>query len=323
MHRYSGIPTALYFIALLHAAPAFSQPYPSKPVRIVVPSVPGGGTDIAARTLARHLTREWAQQVLVDNRPSPAGNVAAEAVWKAPADGYTLLMTTSAIAIVPPTSSKLTYDRRELVAVGAIMASPLVLLVHPTLPASSVKDLVALARAQPEKLTYGHAGSGSAEHVCAELFRHAAGVLVKGTAYKAAMQPGTLTLLPEVQYAFSEIVHAMPHVKAAHARALAITTARRYDLMPNVPTVGETLPGFEYPGWQALFARVRVPQPVLSGIEAGVGKAMQTRELTEELMAQGLQPVAAVTTANALRGFLPQELARWGKLVRELDIRIE
>src|SRR5687768_14610987 len=140
MHRYSGIRTAVYFVALLHAAPALSQPYPSKPVRIVVPSIPGGGTDVAARALARHLTGKWAPQVVVDNRPNPAGNVAAEAVWKAPADGYTLLMTTSAIAITPSISSKLPYDPREFVALGAIMASPYVLLVHPGLPVKSVKD---------------------------------------------------------------------------------------------------------------------------------------------------------------------------------------
>lgn len=321
MKPNSAIHTALYLLVFAYAGPAIGQPYPAKSVRIVVPSVPGGGTDVAARALARELTLTWAQKVVVDNRPSPAGNIAAAAVSKAPADGYTLLLTTSVIATNPTLASKLPYDPKEFVAVGAIMASPLVLLVHPSLRASSAKDLVALARAQPEKLRYGHPGNGSAEHVCAELFKSAAGIHVKGMAYKAADQPGAPNLVPELQYGFSEVVHAMPHMKSRQARAIAITTARRYDLLPNLPTVGETLPGFEYPGWQALFAPARAREEVLASVERGVAKAMQSREVTDQLTAQGLQPLTEAPAS--VRNFLPQEIARWGKLVHELKIRIE
>lgn len=321
MHRHSATRLALYLAALLHVTPAYSQGYPSKPVRIVVPSVPGGGTDVAARALAPQLSTSWDRQVVVDNRPGPAGNIAATVVSKAPADGYTLLLTTQALAMNPLFTAKLNYDAaRDFVIVGAMMRAPLVLLVQPALPVRSVRELVAMAAAQPG-LTYGHSGKGSADHICGELFRQAAGIRVRSGSYQGAIQPGTPMLFAGLQYAFLEVAHAMPHVNVREARALAVTTVKRYELLPHLPTVHETLPGFEFDGWQALFAPVRTPPEVLSRIEAAVAKAMEGKALGEALGAHGLQPVSL--PPEEFKTFLRQEYARWGKLVREKNIRIE
>ena len=308
----------LFVVALLPAAPAVSQTYPSKPVRIVVPSAPGGGTDIAARALAPNLARILGGEVVVDDRPGPSGNVAAEAVVKAPADGYTLLLATSVLAINPPAAPKPAYHpERDFVAVGAVMAAPLVLLVQPSLPAKSIKDLAALAKAQPGKLRYAHAGFGSAERLCGELFAKAAGIHASGAAYKEALQTERPALGPDVQYAFAGIARALPHVKTGQARLLAVTTARRYALLPGVPTVSETLPGFEFPGWQALFAPARTPPAVLRQIETALIKAMDSREVTEKLAAHGLQPIPAAS--EELRTFLPRQIAQWRALLREAN----
>ena len=178
MQTNSGIRVALYLATFLHVIPTFSQAYPAKSVRIVVPSAPGGGTDVAARALALQLSRAWGRQVVVDNRPSPAANIAAEVVSKSPADGYTLLLTTQALAINPLFNAKLPYDAaRDFVPVGATMRAPLVLLVQPALAVKSVRELVTMAAAKSGSLSYGHSGSGSADHVCGELFRQAARIL--------------------------------------------------------------------------------------------------------------------------------------------------
>lgn len=314
----------LYCAALLHlflSAPAASQTFPAKPVRIVAPSAPGGGPDVAARALAQQLGVGWKAQVVVDNRPSAAGNIAAEVVAKAPPDGYTLLLATNVLAINPAITPKLTYQSaKDFIPVGALMSAPYVLLVHPSLQVKTVKDLLAMAKAQPQKLRYGHPGGGSAEHVCAELFGKAAGVQAVGLGYKGAVQASISVLAPEIEYAFSGVVHALPHMKAGQARALAITTPTRYALLPTLPTVQETLPGFEFGGWQALFAPARTPPAVLRQIELAVFKAMGSKEVTDTLTAQGLQPVSV--TPEELRTFLPQQVARWAALVREANIKI-
>ena len=313
---------ALLAAAFLLSAPAASQTYPSKPVRIVVPSAPGGGSDIAARTLAPQLGQALRGQVLVDNRPGPSGNVAAETVAKAPADGYTLLLATSTLAINPALMPKLSYDSaRDFVPVGAVMSAPLVLLVPPSLQVKSVKELLAFAKTQPRGLKYGYSGTGSADRLCGELFAKVAGLTAAGVPYKDEAQSGRPVLVPDIHYAFAGVAHAVPHVKAGQARALAITTARRYPLLPAVPALSETHPGFEFPVWQALLAPARTPPAVLRQIELAVMKAMDNKEVVERLTAHGLQPVA--TTPEELRAFLPREIARWNALVRESNVRTE
>ena len=320
MHANSAIRAALYLATFLHVTPAFCQTYPAKSVRIVVPSAPGGGTDVAARALAQQLSRAWGRQVVVDNRPNPAANIAAEVVSKAPADGYTLLLTTQALAINPLFNAKLPYDAaKDFVPVGATMRAPLVLLVQPALAVKSVRELVAMAKSG--SLNYGHSGIGSADHVCGELFRQAAGIRVKGVPYKAALQPGTPMLFPELQYAFLEVTHALPHSKAGQARALAVTTVKRYELLPSLPTVAETVPGFEFDGWQTLFAPARTPPAVLRRIEAAAVEAIKDKQLVEALSAQGLQAVSM--PPGEFQTFLRLEHARWAKLVREANVRIE
>ena len=309
--------------ALLHGAAcpaAQQQAYPSKPVRIVVPSAPGGGTDVAARAIATALGHVFETQFLVDNRPGPSGNIAAETVAKAPPDGYTLLLTTNAIAINPTAPPRRAYDpARDFVSIGGVMWSPLVLLVQPELPVKSVSDLIALANAQPGKLRYGHPGNGSVERLCAELLAKAAGMRVTGVPYKDAVEPAQPLLVPEVRYAFTGIARALPQVKTGAARALAVTTPARYPLLPGVPAIGETVSGFEFPGWQALFAPSRTPPAVLRQLEAAVLKAMDRRDVVEQLAAHGLAPVPAAS--EDVRTFLPRQIEQWNALARELSLK--
>jgi tripartite-type tricarboxylate transporter receptor subunit TctC len=315
-----GLQGVVLLAALLYgAAHAAAPAYPSKPVRIVVPSAPGGGTDVAARAIAPALGHVFEVQVLVDNRPGPSGNIAAETVVKARPDGYTLLLTTNTLAINPTTGPRRSYDpAKDFVSVGAVMWAPLVLLVQPHLPVKSVKDLIALANTHG-KLRYGHPGNGSIEQLCGALFAKAAGVRVVGVPYKDAVESGEALLVPQIEHAFTGITRALPQVKTGAARAIAVTTPQRYALLPGVPALAESVQGFEFPGWQALFAPSRTPRAVLRQLETAVLKAVDRRDVADQLAAHGLASVPAAY--EDLRTFLPRQIEEWNVLVREVSLK--
>jgi tripartite-type tricarboxylate transporter receptor subunit TctC len=313
---------ALYAAASICGAAVQAQTYPTKAVRIVVPSAPGGTTDVEARALAQQLSALWRVPVVVDNRPSHNGNIAAETAAKAQPDGHTLLLATNALALNRVLLAGLTYDAAvDFVAVGAIAYTPFAVLVHPALPVKSLKELIVAAKEQPKKLTQGHSGTGSADHVCGELLKQKAGIRALSMPYKVAAVGGVPAPYREAHYLLATVPAAIALVKSGEARAIAVTSIHRSEVLPDIPAVHESLPGFDCNAWQALFAPSRVPERVLQQIRSAVARAMQTSAILERLEAQGLQPVHA--GPRELGSFLSQEISRSAQLVRETRIKLD
>jgi tripartite-type tricarboxylate transporter receptor subunit TctC len=277
---------------------------------------------VEARALAQQLSALWHVPVLVDNRPSHNGSVAAEVAATAKPDGHTLLLATNTLALNRALDPKLPYDAAvDFVAVGAIAYVPFAVLVHPSLAVRSLKDLVVTANAQPQKLTLSHSGTGSADHVCGELLKQKAGIRALSMPYKVNPRGSVPAPFREAHYLLAALPAALVLVKSGEARAIAVTSIHRSELLPDVPAVHESLPGFDCNAWQALFGPARAPEPVLRHIQTAVARAMQTRAIVERLEAQGLQPVRA--GPQDLRSFLTQEIARSVRLVRETQIKLD
>ena len=248
------------------AAQAPAPVYPVKTVRMVVGFPPGGPTDVLARIVAQKLGEAWNQQVIVDNRAGASGMIGAELVARAAPDGYTLLMVPVTFAVTPSLFSKMNYDsERDFAAVAQVAAAPFILVVHPTLPVKTVKDLVALARARPGQLNYASASTGGMPHLAGELFNLMAGVKMVHVPYKGAAPATTDLLAGQVQLMFNNMLSAMPQVKAGRLRAVAVTSPRRSHALPELPSIAETLPGYEASGWYGLLAPAATPRATSRG----------------------------------------------------------
>jgi tripartite-type tricarboxylate transporter receptor subunit TctC len=308
----------------LAAGIAFAQnDYPRKPIRIVVPVAPGGGTDFTARLLGQKLTEALGQTVVVDNRPGAAGNLGVELVAKATPDGYTLVMPITSFPINPSLYSKLPFDTvKDFAPVVLAASAPLLLVVNPGVPAQSVKDLVALAKAKPGQMNYANSGSGTTAHLASELFKRMAGVEIVNVPYKGG-GPAVIDLIAgQVQIFFSTIPAALQQVKAGRLRALAVTSSKRVTELPDMPTVSESgLPGFEVVGWFGLFAPAGTPKPVITRLNGELVKILGIPETRERLSGHGLIPGGG--TPQELGQFLQAEIAKWGKLIKETGIRAE
>jgi tripartite-type tricarboxylate transporter receptor subunit TctC len=260
--------------ALLWAsAPAYAQPYPSRTVRIVIPFPPGGTSDILARTLAQKLTDEWGQQVIAENRPGAAGNVASEFVAKSKGDGYTLLINTVGThAINPAIYPTLPFDPiKDFTLITNLVNLPSLLIVHPSVPAANAQELIALAKKRPGALQYSSAGSGSQPHLTAEMFKTMAGVDVLHVPYKGAGPQLLAIISGEVTLTFATAPAAVPLIKNKQARAIAVTSAERVAALPDVPTLNESaLPGYVAVGWNGLVGPAAIPAPVLEKIHGAV-----------------------------------------------------
>src|SRR5258706_5508795 len=256
---------ALLLFALLVTAPALAQNYPTKPVRMVVGYPPGGPTDMIARTVAQKLTPALGQQVIVDNRPGASGMIGAELVVKAPPDGYTLLTVPITFAVIPSMFPKMPYDtEKDLAPVALVAAAPFILVVHPTLPVKTVKDLIALARSKPGQINYASASTGGMPHLAGELFNMMAGVKLTHIPYKGAA-PATIDLLAgQVSLMFNNMLSAMPHVKSGKLRAVAVTSAKRSAAVPELPTIAEKIKGFEESGCNGTFAPPARPTELIA-----------------------------------------------------------
>lgn len=308
----------------LAAGIAFAQnDYPHKPIRIVVPVAAGGGTDYTARLIGQKLSETWGQSVIVDNRPGGAGNLGVELVAKAQPDGYTLVMPITSFPINPSLYAKLPFDTvKDFAPVVLAASAPLLLVVNPSVPAQSVKDLVALAKAKPGAMNYANSGSGTTAHLAGELFKRMAGVEIVSIAYKGG-GPAVIDLIAgQVQIYFSTIPAALQQVKAGKLRALAVTSSKRVPELPDIPTVSESgLPGFEVVGWFGLFAPAGTPKPVITRLNAEIIKILNAPESRERLSGHGLIPGGG--TPQELGQFLQAEIAKWGKLIKETGIRAE
>src|SRR5260221_12995439 len=274
-------------VLLWAQGPAYAQAYPSRTVRIVIPFPPGGTSDILARTLAQKLTDEWGQQVIAENRPGAAGNVASEYVAKSKGDGYTLLINTVGThAIIPPIYPNLPFDPvKDFTLITNLVNLPSLLIVHPSVPAASAQELIALAKKYPGGLTYSSAGSGSQPHLTAEIFKTMAGVDLLHVPYKGA-GPQLLALISgEVSLTFATAPAAVPLVKNKQARAIAVTSAERVVALPDGPTLNEAaLPGYIAVGWNGLVGPAAIPAPVLEKIHTTVAKIYQQPDMRQRLV---------------------------------------
>ena len=309
---------------LLAAAPAAlrAQAFPAKPVRILIGFTPGAGVDIAIRLIAPKLAEALGQQVVVDNRPGAGSNIAAELTARAPADGYTLFAGGAPVAISATLYSKLAYDVLKDLETFALIASVSnVLVVHPSLPAKSVKDLVALAKSRPGELSYASTGSGSSPHLIAEMLRLQSGIQVLHVPYKGSPQALNDLLAGNVTFMFANILSVMPQAKSGRLRALAITSAKRSALAPELPTVSETYKGFESGTWYGLVAPSNVPRDVITRLNDAVTRVMQQPDIREKFMAQGAEPLSA--TPQEAQAYMRAEVAKWGKVVKASGARAD
>jgi tripartite-type tricarboxylate transporter receptor subunit TctC len=312
-----------FLLAVLSVTAAHAQGYPSKPIRIVVPFVAGGAVDTLARMIGAKLSEALSQPVIVENRPGAGGNVAADAVAKSPPDGYTILQNTNGQAISPSIYRSLPFDvLRDFIPVTQLVASQLVLVASPKLTATSVPELIALAKAKPGSLNYGMTGVGNPLHLTMEMFKTAAGVDIQAVPYKgdAAIFPALIT--GEVQVAVAPMATTLPHVAAGTLRALAVAGAKRSAALPNVPTVAEAgLVGFESSSWQGWFVPANTPREIAGTIQKAAKTALSAPDVLERLRITGNEAVGS--TPEEFEQRFKADLAKFAKIVKEAHIPVQ
>lgn len=303
--------------------PALSQGYPNKPIRMIVPFPPSAGIDVMARLLVPALSERLGQNVVVDNRPGAAGTIGAELAARSPADGYTLLMISTSHAFNVSLYKKLAYDMvRDFAPVTLIAATPNILVVNPSVPAASVKELVALARAKPRQLNFASAGVGTSSHLAGELFRYMAGVQLVHVPYKGAGAALAGLLGGEVQVAFFSIPSTLPHLKSDKVRALAIGSARRSEMLPDLPTIAEAgVPDYEASTWYGALAPARTPRAAVERLNREMVQIVQTPDMRKLLRAQGAEP--RPTTPEEFAAHLKTEIAKYARVARDIGGQIE
>ncbi|WP_038205032.1 Bug family tripartite tricarboxylate transporter substrate binding protein [Xenophilus azovorans] len=299
----------------------FAQAYPDRPIRLYVGYSAGGGTDQVARLLAQKLTELLGQQVVVLNQPGATGAIAVEKVATAPADGYTLLLVSIADTVVPALRAKLPYDLgRDIVGVAPVVGGPLALVVHPGLPANNVRELIALARSKPGRLTYGSPGVGNSLHLAAEQFKQATRTDMLHVPFKGAAEALAATASGEVDVCFPVLSSALPLVDGGKLRLLAVTGAARVPSRPDVPTVGESgVPGFERTTWFGVAAPAGTPKPVIARLNEAVNTVMGTPEMRQFYAKQNFEPMSG--SAEKFNAFINAETAQSAALIRALGIQ--
>jgi tripartite-type tricarboxylate transporter receptor subunit TctC len=310
--------------ALCAAAAAQAQPYPSKPIHLIVPFPPGGGNDTVARAIAQEVGPDLGQPLVVDNRPGAGGSVGAELAAKAPPDGYTLFLAgVGSHAVNPNLHARLPYDPvSDFAPVTLLASAPSVLVVNPAVPARTISEFTAYARANPGKLNYASNGNGSAAQLAAAMYEHLAGVKMVHVPYKGIAPALTDLLSGEVQLMFGTIVALVPHIQAGKLRALAVTSRRRSALLPEVPTLAESgLPDYEAGSWYGIMAPAGTPRAIIERLHGAAVRALAQPEVAKRLAAEGA--VVIGSTPEEFGAHVKAELARVGGVVRAAGIRIE
>jgi tripartite-type tricarboxylate transporter receptor subunit TctC len=306
------------------ACAAGAQDYPRKSVRVVAPFAPGGATDLLARLVGQKLSERWGQSVLIDNRTGAGGHIGAEIAARAPPDGYTLLVAGAPHAIGVSLYRKLGYDlAKDLAPISNLASYPSVIVVHPSLPVKTVKELAALARSRPGQLNFGSAGSGSPNHLALELFKTMAKVNMVHVPYKggSGQMIGDL-LAGQVQLASMGLPPAMSHIKGGKLRVIAITGAKRSPLLPEAPTVAEGgLPGFDVTSWYGMFGPAALPRELVMKVNADIAALLASADMKERLASSGADP--APTTPEDLGRLVREEIAKWSKVVAESGAKID
>ena len=301
-----------------------AQTYPSKPVRLISPYASGGGSDTLARILGQKLYEAWGQPVVVENRPGAAGTLGAETVARATADGYTLLVTPSAVLTINPhLYAKLRYDTfKDFVPVTMASNSPYLLVVHPKIPASSVKELIAYAKMNPGKMNYSSSGNGSSTHLAGVLFNNMAGVEIVHIPYKGAAPAIVDLLAGNIQMRFSSVVPVLPHVRSGRLRGIAISSPKRYGPLPDMPTIAESgLPGYAVESFYAVVAPAHTPRAIVSKINAEVVRNLRSPEVAAHMAADGAEVIGS--SPEELAKALRDDYARWAQPVKDSGARAD
>ena len=315
---------AIAAAAVLLAGQAQGQSYPNRPVRMVVPFAAGGGTDAVGRVLAPRLSELLGQQIVIDNRAGANGAIGTAEVKRAAADGYTVLLGAAGTMVVAPNlDAKLPFDtEKDFVPIALAATSPFIVAVGSGVPVNSIAQLIALAKTQPGKINYGSSGTGGAPHLAGELFKRMAGVDLTHVPYRGLAPAMTDLLGGQIQLLFVDVSIAMPQAKAGKIKALAITSAQRSPVAPELPTVAEAgVAGYAAGTWYGMFVPAGTPEPVVRRLTSDTTRALESTEVRERLIALGAE--AAPLSGESFRSYVRQELAKWGQLVRDANIKLE
>jgi tripartite-type tricarboxylate transporter receptor subunit TctC len=305
------------------AAAQGQDAYPSKPVRLILPFPPGGGTDILGRLVAERLSARLGQPVVTENRGGAGGNLGAEAAVRAAPDGYTLLLAAPTLAISPSLYAKLSYDPlKDLAAISLVATVPNVMITHPSVPAQTLQEFIALAKAKPGEMNFGSGGSGTSNHLGGEMFNIVAGVKLVHVPYKGVNLAMNDAMAGNIHLVLIGIPAAAPQIKAGKLRALAVLAPQRSDALPDVPTAAEAgLPDLDVTTWYGLLAPAATPRPIIARLNAEIVRTMREPELNERLAAMAVDPVTSTPEEFAI--YIRQETAKWGDVVRKAGLRAD
>ena len=317
----SGIAISVV-LAASFAAPVAAQNYPVKNVRLINAFAPGGASDVVARSFAQKLTESLGQQVTVENRVGAGGNIASEFVARSAPDGYVILMGTLFLATNQSLYSKLTWDaQKDFAPISMVTASPLILCVHPSLPVKSTKELIALAKKRPGDLNFPSAGNGTSMHLSGELFNMMAGIKTQHVPYKGSA-PGVLDLVSgRVQFMLNPMPEPVPFIKSGRLRALATSTPKRIEALPDLPPVAEAIPGYETITWQGFLAPAGTPKPIIDRLHAEFTKALKDPEFAARMRGMGLEIYG--TTPAEFAQYIRDESVKWGKVIRATGAKLD
>ena len=314
--------SAVFALLALAASVVQSQQYPTKPVRIIAPFAPGGGTDFIARLIAQKLTERLGQQVIVENKPGAGGNLGAEFAVKSAPDGYTLLLVAGSYT-VNPSLYKLSFDPvSDITPVIQLSQGPFVVAVHPSVPANNLKELIELARRQPDKLSYASAGSGSITHLASELFLDMAKIKIVHIPYKGTGPALNDTIAGSTQLIFGSVSTTLQFIKSGRLRGLAVTTPRRISALPDLPTVAEAgVPGYEVVLWHGLVAPKGVPRPIVDRLNREANEVLKAKDMGDLLATDGVAPAGG--TPGQFRAVIKADIERWRGVVKQANIKVD
>jgi len=302
---------------------AAQQHYPSKPIRLIVPYPPGGSTDPLARLAGPRLTESWGQPVIVDNRPGGNTVIGTEAAARSAPDGYTILLFSTTQAVLPSLNPNLPYDiTKDFVGVAALSSTPNVLVVHPSVPAKTLREFIALAKARPGQLSYGTSGIGGAVHLASEMFNITAGTRMHHIPYKGSGPVVTDLIGGQIHLSFQTPVAVIPHVRSGRLRGIAVAGANRLSALPQVPTFAEGgLPGYDYKAWFGILAPTGTPRDVIDKMSAELARIVNLPDTREKLINQGMEPF--VLAPDQVTALIKADVAKYAKIVKTANIRVE
>lgn len=314
---------AAFFACATVLGTASAQVFPQRPIRLIVPYAPGGSADIAARLVSDAWSKALGGTIVVENRAGAGGNIGVDAVAKSPADGYTIGLQTVSLAINPGLFPRMPYDTlKDLAPIGMVAGSQHVLVVNNKIPAKNLQELIALAKAKPDKMTYGSAGNGSTFHMSAELFKSVANVSIVHVPYRGGGPALVDTIAGQVDMCFPVVSAAQQHVLAGKLTALAVTGSKRSSLLPNVPTAAEAgLPGYNFETWFMVFAPAGTPKPVIDKLNAALNSTLTAQAMKDRMLKEGFEPMPS--TPDAARQRLEKEMPVWAQLIKQRGITAE